>query len=77
MCLKKRSEVLRFYVKLKPEYIKDISIGTEMAITMGEKLIDVTVTDLEDDKVFIETDKDHEEYLKTLFEYKVNSFSIE
>ncbi|RYI30499.1 hypothetical protein EVU96_08785 [Bacillus infantis] len=68
---------MKFYVKLKTEHIKDLSIGTEMTITMGEKLIDVTVTDLKDDKVFIETDGEHEEYLKTLFEYKVNSFSME
>jgi hypothetical protein len=68
---------MEFFFRNKPEFVKYYQIGMQLELSMGEKLIWVTVSKIVDDAVFFKTNGEDEKYLEDLFEEKFQSFSIE
>lgn len=68
---------MKFFIKTKSEFKETLQTGTQLKLSMNERFVWVTIAEIEKDKVFFEATGDDEKYLQSLFEEKVNSFSIE
>ena len=68
---------MEFFIKMKPEFIEVFRIGMRLNLLIDEQLVWVTITKIEEEKVFFEAIGDDEKYLKDLYDEVSSTFNIQ
>lgn len=66
---------MEFYLKVNPQAKNYLKTGNELQISIAEKLMWVTVTRIEEDKVFLKVTGENEKYLESLYEKKAKDIN--
>lgn len=67
---------MEFFIKTKPEFKEHFQTGMQLTLSMGERLVEVTITKIEDINIFLKATGEDAKYLQSLFEEKTSTFSM-